>query len=225
MVEKTLAVINDKGGVGKTIVAVHLAVAAELMGLKTVIFDFDPRSMSSVWGDRREAKIPDVWPAQMPRYDRLLAQARANDADLIILDTPGNDLPLAAQAADKAHAILMPIKPYGPDLIAFAATVKVARDSGKPAYAVISAAPSQGVEVAEAIAAITTKGVEVCPIILHQRKPYASRFHEGLTALDFEPKGKAAAETRELFLWVCEKVLLLPSDQVNELTKQLATGD
>jgi len=224
MTAKILAIINDKGGTGKTIVSVHMAVAAELTGLATVILDFDPRAMASVWGDNRSIKFPAVVPAQMPRLPRLLEQARANAADLIILDTPGNDLPLAANAAAHADTLLMPARPYAPDLIALAATVKLARESGKPAYVVINAAPSQGVETAEAIAAITKQGVEVCPVVLHQRKPFVSRFHEGLTATDFEPKGKAAAETREFFLWVCEKVLLLPKKKVTELTNKLAIG-
>ena len=70
--------------------------------------------------------------------------------------------------------------------------------------------------------AITKAGVKVCPVVLHSRKPFVSRFHEGLTALDIDPKGKAAAEMRELFLWACEKVLLLPSEKVTELTEKQA---
>jgi chromosome partitioning protein len=87
---------------------------------------------------------------------------------------------------------------------------------------VINAAPVQGVETAEAVAAITAEGVEVAPVILHSRKPFVSRFHEGLTALDIDPKGKAASETREFFLWLCEKVIMLPKLQVTELTAKQA---
>ena len=86
----------------------------------------------------------------------------------------------------------------------------------------INAAPVQGVETAEAITAISAAGVQVSPIILHSRKPFVSRFHEGLAALDIDPKGKAAAEIREFFLWVCEKVIMLPNEQVTELTRKQA---
>jgi len=44
----------------------------------------------------------------------------------------------------------------------------------------------------------------------------------GLAAIDFDPKGKAAAEIRALFLWVSEKVGMLPSEQVTEKTSELA---
>ena len=62
----------------------------------------------------------------------------------------------------------------------------------------------------EAIQAIQSAGVEVCPVVLHQRKPFASRIHEGRTATEIDPKGKAANETHTLLLWICEKVFLLP---------------
>jgi chromosome partitioning protein len=210
---KTLAIISEKGGAGKTTLAVNLAVAAETTGLATAIFDLDPRANSTVWGDNREPKIPAVVPAQAPRLPMLLAQARANDADLVIIDSPGNAESMAAQAAAQADAILIPCRPFGPDLISIATSVKLARASGKPFFVVINAAPVQGVETDEAVTAITAEGVEVSPVVVHSRKAFVSRFHEGLSALDIEPKGKAAAEVYELLLWVCEKAILLPSKQ------------
>ncbi len=213
---KIIAIISEKGGAGKTSLAVSLAVAAEERGLATVIFDLDPRANSTVWGDARESKIPAVVAAQAPRLPILLQQARANEADIVIFDTPGNAPHLAAQAASYADAILIPCQPSGPDLASIPTSVQIARAAGKPFFVVITAAPVQGVETAEAISAIEGQGVKVSPVVLHRRKAFVSRFHEGLTALDFEPKGKAAAEMRDFLLWVCEKVILLPNNQVTE---------
>jgi chromosome partitioning protein len=218
MTTKVVAVISEKGGAGKTILVVNLAVAAEAHGVATVIFDFDPRANSTIWGDARPNKIPEVIPAQAPRLPLLLEQARANDADLVLFDTPGNDPALAAKAAANADAILITCQPDGPDLASIPPSVAIAQATGKPFFVVITAAPSQGSETEEAVAAITASGVNVCPVILHRRKAFKSRFQEGLAALDIEPKGKAAAEMRELFLWLCEKVILLPKEQVTELT-------
>jgi chromosome partitioning protein len=214
---RVIAIISEKGGAGKTTLAVNLAVAAEAHGLATAVFDLDPRANSTVWGDNRPSKIPAVVPAQAPRLAMLLEQARGNDADLVIIDTAGNAEGVAGQAAARADAILIPCRPFAPDLISVATSVKLAKASGKPFFVVINAAPVQGVETAEAVAAITAEGVEVAPVVLHSRKPFVSRFHEGLTALDIDPKGKAAAETREFFLWLCEKVIMLPKSQVTEL--------
>ena len=219
---KVIAIISEKGGAGKTTLAVNLAVTAEAHGLATAIFDLDPRANSTVWGDNRASKIPAVVPAQAPRLPILLQQARANDADLVIIDTAGNAESSAGQAAAHADAILIPCRPFAPDLISIATSAKLAKASGKPFFVVINAAPVQGVETGEAVEAITSAGVDVSPIVLHSRKPFVSRFHEGLTALDIDPKGKAAAEMQEFFLWVCEKVIMLPKSQVTELTAKRA---
>ena len=219
---KVLAIVSEKGGAGKTIISVNLAVAAEASGLATAIFDLDPRANSTVWGDARSEKIPAVVPAQAPRLPRLIEQARENNADLVIIDTPGNASDLAAAAAAPADLILIPCRPVGPDLISIAASVKLARASGNPAFVVINAAPAQGVETAEAVETISAAGVDVCPVVLQARKSFASRFHEGLTALEVDPKGKAAAEINALFLWVCEKVGMLPNNQATELQRKQA---
>jgi chromosome partitioning protein len=221
---KTLAIISRKGGAGKTTIAVHLAVAADAHGLATAVFDLDPQASAALWSDHRGEPLPAVVPAQAPRLPSLLAQARGQDADLAILDTAPYADAIASEAADHADLILIPCRPSAFDLDAIGASVRLARAADKLAIVVINAAPVQGVETAEAIAAIQSAGVEVCPVVLHHRKPYASRIHEGRTATEIEPKGKAAAETRALLLWVCDKLSLLSSELDDNATKQLVTG-
>lgn len=216
---KTLAIVSRKGGAGKTTIAVHLAVAAEAHGIATAIFDLDPQASAALWSDHRGEPIPAVVPAQAPRLPALLEQARQNEADLVLLDTAPHADGIAADAADQADAILIPCRPSSFDLDAIGASVRLARNAGKPAYVVINAAPVQGVETAEAIAAIRAAGVNVCPVVLHHRKPYASRIHEGRTAREIEPKGKAAQEIDALLGWLCEHVILLPKPQTAELDK------
>jgi chromosome partitioning protein len=207
---KTLAIISRKGGAGKTTIALHLAVAAEAQGLASVVFDLDPQASAALWSDHRGEPLPAVVPAQAPRLPSLLAQAYRQDADLAILDTAPHADAIAAEAATHADLILIPCRPSAFDLDAIGASIRLARAAEKNAIVIINAAPVQGVETNEAMRAIQSAGVEVCPIVLHQRKPFASRIHEGRTATEIEPKGKAAAETQALLQWICDKVLLLP---------------
>lgn len=206
---KVLAIVSEKGGAGKTTAAITLAVAAENHGFATVIFDTDPRANSAVWGDKRPDQIPQVVAAQVPRLALLLDKAREQGANLVIVDTPGNALPVAAAVCSHADLILIPCRPYPPDLVSIVPTVKTALMSGRPAYVLINAAPVQGSETDEARTAIEAAGVPVCPVVLHSRKAFVSRFHEGLTALEVDAKGKAAAEARELFLWMADTIKLL----------------
>lgn len=217
---KTLAIVSRKGGAGKTTLAAHLAVAAEAHGLATAVFDLDPQASVTLWADHRGEAFPAVVAAQAPRLPALLAQARQNEADLVILDTPPEADAIAAEAAAHADAILIPCRPSALDLDAIGASVRIARAAGKPFYVVINAAPPQGVETNETHSAITGAGVELAPVVLHQRKAYASRMHEGRTAQEIEPKGKAAAEIRDLLLWICEKVIKIPTEQVTKVTNQ-----
>jgi chromosome partitioning protein len=220
---RILAVITDKGGAGKTIVSTNLAVVAEAHGLATAIFDLDPRANSAVWGDKRPGGFPAVVPAQVPRLDLLLEKARQQDTDLVIMDTPGNDLATAGAAAARADAILIPCKPSPPDLISIVPTVKIALESGKPAFVLLNAAPAVGVEVEEARSAIAAAGVPVAPVVFYQRKAFSSRFHEGLTAWEIDRKGKAAEEALALFLWRASDVLLLSIEKDNMIAIQKAS--
>ena len=54
---KTIALIAQKGGVGKTTIAVNLAVAA---GMRTALFDLDQQESAVIWADRRKAELPHV---------------------------------------------------------------------------------------------------------------------------------------------------------------------
>jgi chromosome partitioning protein len=213
---KTLAIVSRKGGAGKTTIAVHLAVAAEAHGLATALFDLDPQASAALWSDHRGEPVPAVVPAQAPRLPALLSQARSNEAALVIIDTAPHADGIASDAATHADAVLIPCRPSAFDLDAIGVSVRLARAAGKPAYVVINAAPTQGVETAEAIAAISAAGVDVCPVVIHHRKAFASRIHEGRTAGEIEPKGKAAAEIERLLLWICEQVIYVAYPQVHE---------
>lgn len=216
---KVLAIISRKGGAGKTTIATHLAVAAESLGLATVLFDLDPQASAAVWGDSRAEDFPTVHPAQAARLPILLNQAREQGADLVILDTPPEADRIASDAADQADAILIPCRPSALDLKAIPATVRVARASGKPFFVVVNAAPVQGPEVEEMQETLAASGIEVAPIILHHRKPFSARMQEGRTAQEIDPRGKAAEETRALFLWICEKTSMLPNQKTTKERK------
>jgi chromosome partitioning protein len=215
---KTLAILSRKGGAGKTTLTVHLAVAAEQTGAAVAVFDLDPQASAALWGDRREGQSPAIVAAQAPRLSALLAQARAQEAELVILDTPPHADGIAAEAAAHADAVLIPCRPSAFDLDAIGASVKLARAAGKPVYVVINAAPPVGTEADEMRAALDAAGVPVSPIVIHQRKAFAAFIQEGKTAIEREPRSKAAKEVRDLLQWACEQVNLLPSDQVTTVT-------
>ena len=100
---KTAAILSEKGGVGKTIVTVHLGVAAHLAGLDVAIIDLDPQASAAEWADQRgEGRKPEAVTIPPARLDKLLADLRASGTDLVLIDTPreaNNAGYIAAKAA------------------------------------------------------------------------------------------------------------------------------
>ena len=87
---KILAILSRKGGTGKTLLAVHLAVAAELAGHTAVLIDLDPQESSSQWGESRDRDTPAVVATYPERLTEILQLAEENGATFAIIDTSPN---------------------------------------------------------------------------------------------------------------------------------------
>lgn len=79
---KTIAVVSQKGGAGKTTLAIHLAVVATRAGMNTVVIDLDPQASSAKWGDRRQAELPVVLSAHASRLPQVLDSAQTTGGDV-----------------------------------------------------------------------------------------------------------------------------------------------
>jgi chromosome partitioning protein len=203
---KTLAVISQKGGAGKTTLALNLAAAAERAGLTTAVIDLDPQASAKGWHDQRQQDAPVVISAQAARLPEVLDTARTHGADLAIIDTAPHSESAALAAARAADLILIPCRPAILDIRAIATSADVAALAKKPAVAVLNAVPPQGRIHEDAEAAIQSYGLTVAPIRLGQRAAFVHSLTVAQTAVEFDPLGKAAAEVAELFAWICTRV-------------------
>ncbi len=205
----TVAVISQKGGAGKTTLALHLAVASEHAGKSAAIVDLDPQASASRWKDRRQGSAPAVVSSHASRLLEVLQAAREHGAALAIIDTAPHSETSALNAARAADLILIPCRPSILDLQAISTTVDIARLANKTAFAVLNHIPPRGTMGEEARAAIALYGLPIAPAQLVQRNAFVHSLTEGLTAQEYEPEGKAAQEIRGLFAWLCEHANLL----------------
>jgi len=203
---KTLAVISQKGGAGKTTLALHLAVGAIAAGKSAAVVDLDPQASAAGWRDTRTAEEPAVVSAQAARLSQVLEAARGNGADLAVIDTAPHSEASALAAARAADLILVPCRPAILDLRAIGSTIDLARLAGKPSAVVLNAVPPRGGLADEAAAAIGSYGVPVSPIRLGHRAAFVHALTAGQTAQEYEPEGKGAEEVTHLYMWLCRQV-------------------
>lgn len=200
---KTIAIVSQKGGSGKTTVAVHLAVCAELSGKTSAIIDLDPQASALEWRSRREAGTPEVITATPEQLPALLKSAKANGADLAIIDTAPHSDRAAVAAADLADLVLIPCRPSAFDVAAIGTTfnlLKVTKALKKTAV-LLNAAPSRGL-LTETAAEGLSEIVPVVPVRLHQRAAYSHAINSGHSVEEYDPQGKAADEIRALYKWI-----------------------
>src|SRR3954463_13616972 len=89
---KTLTLVTQKGGAGKTTLAASIAVAAAEAGERVVALDLDPQGSLAAWGDSREAEIPAVDRIaldQIAQLPQILAALKEQGFTLAVLDTAG----------------------------------------------------------------------------------------------------------------------------------------
>lgn len=212
---KTIAIISQKGGAGKTTVAIHLAVAAERHNLKTAIFDLDPQASAASWADKRENASPVVISAQAARLSNLLEQAAEQTADLVIIDSAPNADAASLAAAKAADLILIPCRPSAFDLNAIGTTLNLAAVANKPAYVLLNAVPPYGKIGEEARIALEKVEIKVVEPVLHYLVAFSHAVNDGRTAQEYDPKSKAANEVETLFHWIFKKTNVQTSIHTN----------
>ena len=205
---KTIAIISQKGGAGKTTLALHLAVAAELDGQRAAVIDLDPQASAASWGDSRSEDNPAVVSAQATRLTNVLEAAQEAGAKLAVIDTAPHSESAALSAARAADLVLIPCRPAILDLRAISNTVDLVKLAGANACIVLNAVPPRGTLADEAAEAVSGYGVNLLPIRVGQRAAFIHALTAGQTAQEYEPKGKAAAESQKLYMSIRKYVKL-----------------
>ncbi len=210
---KTIAVMNQKGGAGKSTLAVHIATAAFLAGKPTVILDMDQQGTAEAWFSWRQEKQhkedPAVIGAKAATLPRWLGEVQKKGAQLAVIDTPPLAEGQAIKAAQSADLILIPCRPSGFDIHAMSLTADLAKTTGKPAYVVFNAGPPRKASIYdEAAEAMTALGVALAPVRVSERSVFKLAVTAGQSVQEMEPHGKAAAEIAALWLWLAQTLRL-----------------
>ena len=202
-----VALVTQKGGTGKSSLAVALAVAAEERGLKVAVVDTDPQGTATEWSKRRQAPTPEVIPLNWAALSsRLYALERAGH-DLVFVDTQGADGHASAAAIREAHLCLLPVRPSIADIEAAKPTVRDLSDRQKAFAFVLNQCPVGGrtQRTSNAFRALQLVSA-VADVSLAMRADHMDALACGLGVTEHDPRGKAAAEVRALLDWVLTRL-------------------
>lgn len=207
---KTISIMAQKGGAGKTTVAVHLAVLAEQRGHAVSLIDLDPQQSTADWWRSRQNDTPLMVEAAATQLADIVRSARNDRIDFLVVDTPPHATYEAEIACQYADFVLIPCRPSVLDLRAIGRTVELAQISGTKAGIVLNHCPpsrtgfGEAGIVKEARMALEGYGLPICPIALVERVAFSHALIDGRAVTEFEPNGKAASEIQKLLEWVEE---------------------
>jgi len=206
-----IAVLNQKGGAGKTTIATHLARALQIDGADVLLVDSDPQGSARDWAAVREDQPLTVVGIDRPTIERDIKNIARKD--FVIIDGAPQAADLAVSAIKAASFVLIPVQPSPYDIWATADLVDLVKqrievtDGKLQAAFVVSRAIKGtriGSEVAEALAGY---GLPILESRITQRVSYPSTAAAGTTVMDTEPAGDAAAEVRALAAELKQKLI------------------
>jgi chromosome partitioning protein len=199
--------VTQKGGTGKSSLAVSLAVAASESGLKVIVLDIDPQGTTGEWYKRRTGEAPAVQSISWANLSSRLYRLGQQGYDLAIVDTPGADSHGAAEAMKEAHFCLLPVRPSVADIEASKPTVRYLNEHNKPFAFVLNQCPTGGrtSRTSNARMALQLLG-SLCDPTLAHRSDHVDALASGLGVTEFNPFGKAADEVRTVLAWLVARM-------------------
>jgi chromosome partitioning protein len=199
---RTIVIASQKGGVGKSSLAAHLAVEAERIGAgPVVVVDTDPQATLADWWNARQAEAPAFAAVDVRQLRQRLDDLEAHGVTVVIIDTApgiGDAVRLAVSCADLA---IIPCRPSPNDLHAVGSTLDVIEQAGKPFLFVVNGATPRSTIAADTLRVLAQHG-KVAPVTVHNRIDFAASMVDGRTAQELNPLSRSADEISQLWVYV-----------------------
>lgn len=209
MLSKVITIAQQKGGTGKTTLAVHLALAfTNYHNFKVAIIDTDPQGSLGKWfmireekklsNDNLTFKTASLWGAQ---YE---SKTLKKDHDIVIIDTPPKIESDARPSIESADLVLIPMAASHVDFWATGAIVEIAKKANKKILIQINRANQRSKLISKTNDFIKSLNLSATKTIIGNRQIFASSMGEGKTAVEKQKKSNAVEEIKNL----SEQILL-----------------
>lgn len=199
---KVVGFLAQKGGAGKTTLAVHLSVLAN-----APLLDTDPQESAADWARARENDEPPVLPLKVTDLEKTLGAVRATGSAWTFIDTAPHAQATVAQVPRFCDLIVIPTRPSIMDLRALGKTFDIVRTRNVPAVVVLNACPAprllgEARAVREARAALEPTGIPVAPVTITDRADLQHALIDGRAVTEYDANSKASAEIRALWTYL-----------------------
>jgi len=202
MPAQIIAVVNQKGGAGKTTVSMQLAGTLGRRGRKVLVIDADPQGTATRWAASAadEAPFPATISGLSAAGDKVHREAKkyVDDFEFIVIDCPpAADSPVPQSALLIADVGLVPVVPSPLDLWASVGIGKVIdslrdlNEALQPLIVVNQCQPQTAI-AKEALEVLPQFGIPVLATRLHQRTAYRQAAVFGGTVHDLGPRAAPA---------------------------------
>lgn len=198
-----IGVLNQKGGVGKTTLAVNIAAALARAEARVLVVDADPQGSALDWAAARESDgLFSVIGLPRASIHKEIAEI-GRGYDHIIIDGPPRVTDLARSAIMASDLVLIPVQPSPYDIWAADEVVKLIQEAGvykenlKAAFVVNRKITNTAIgrDVAEALASYS---LPVLDTAVTQRVIYAEAAAQGRAVFEVDAEGPAQAEIEAL---------------------------
>ena len=211
MLSKVITISQQKGGTGKTTLAVHLALAfIKYHNLKVAIIDTDPQGSLGKWfmireekklsNDNLTFKTASLWGAQ---YE---SKTLKKDNDIVIIDTPPKIESDARPSIESADLVLIPMAASHVDFWATGAIVEIAKKANKKILIQINRSNQRSKLISKTNDFIKSLNLSATKTIIGNRQIYAASMGEGKTAVEKQKKSNAVDEIKQLSEQVLSEV-------------------
>lgn len=199
---RLVGIADDKGGAGKTTLAIQLATAMRQAGRSVAVVDIDPQASLTAWMRLREHEARDAAELRFSmvggwrlgvELDRL-----KREVERIVVDSPPHAESDAKAAIKAADLVLVPCQPSPLDIWASKGTLDIAIAEGRRHALVLNRVPARGRSVDEALQSLADRGYAALSARLGNRQAFVASLGRGLGVVESEPRSAAALEVRAL---------------------------
>tara|TARA_Y100000590_G_scaffold298287_1_gene336265 strand:+ start:352 stop:993 length:642 start_codon:yes stop_codon:yes gene_type:complete len=203
MLSKVITISQQKGGSGKTTLAVNLALAfIKYHNLKVAVIDTDPQGSMGKWfmirtekkvsNDNLTFKTASLWGAQ---YE---SKTLKKDHDIVIIDTPPKIESDARPSIESADLVLIPVSASHVDFWATGAIVEIAKKANKKILIQINRSSPRSKLITKTNDFIKSLNLSATKTIIGNRQIFAASMGEGKTAIEKSKKSNAVEEIKQL---------------------------